>query len=1731
MPAVSVPSDSLYKLGGLSISALDNCRDMTSVTSGRVVVAPTAFTVKKDSLFSVEISAMHPGWYYTGLQYSTEASDLYVKIQQSLSDVGVNGSISVPNPKADSLKQSLIGELMPIRADLAVMDNIPLHYYGQPIDTKLPSDTTKNNTFLTQVIDENFVKVTMQSPYEFEIEVVASPTEDQWFYIPVANPKGLSSTIWGKVGNESTLPVGACAGLIKVYSEALLDTSLGGYTVTGDELAAVRRTSEQMVATLQYSVGEWWADTSSEDDHFSQFGQYYQYNLGSETPDEVKKAFVETFLNIPSVSTLSKLISEQKPWYAMGYRTRACTVGTGLFACNRANADGVATTSIYPYGNTFTGLVYSRDYSPNLSAPTYEIRMGDMLDCGDFLESVAKMGQITQDVDVGTVLPLCAADIQYKSHLGGPTGSYNIPDAVMYRYGQPSFEGTTVLTTPLYLNREAGYHCYIPRLSFTESTRFHMLTATDVNELVQTGLVYSNNLISTDVINVDCDVESELNSRQNLWTTYWYRYGGSSYIVDHDTTAHLDAVTKLEGATPNKAYAYTDPIPVYNLTLNPELIYASASDPTQGFFYDQAGFVIQRACRYRSGSIETRKHSYLNGSVVPSSILANDDQFHTYHRNHVEYEIKYTWHSSSDLPVVGKASSTSLKTLGAGVAGITMVFAGYIPAGSAVGIYKFKPFVSTQAVSGVLSCDPTPQFVPVSCTGSLSLESTDAPYFGVNYVYVEGPNLCWAYDVVPDERNDYEFYRVMLGVEVDRMQKTTLVENVVVAIDAEQVPLIGYPIAERPVMIQIDDATGVHLSDIEDLAISNPFYDSLIDEWVVVGASIAHGKMYRIHVGMDPTLNHVVEFKSVRDSADLFETPYGKFTKLLGLCQTKDIHYLDEHAEETKKAMAADVLFLVDDSGSMGAMMTELKAKINEMFTTLYTTGVEDVRVGIACYDTKQQSVYYNAGGSNQPWATSQDQAQSMADQLKMSFIPGTHSRSALHFNAIDWALGAYTFRDVKSRYIILITDTGLEVSGTTKTLVDVQDKLVARNVRVNVVSGVNHEAFYTPLVSATDGTFITTETIDNKTWGTRMAEELGSKMISEIKATYTISVADDHLVIYGITDATASSLVKGSNLVVATCRTYMQWDANKDTVVRIPIIGTDVATVNVQHIANMITNTAKPVQTSYGPSVWDPDLVKYKHKLGYTVRTVTSFSCNAKAEDGSLLTCTVNIGPYGAYEITGDVEGGSIYNPDEKDGLLSLIWSKPITGNGIINVVSYKYTSVKTYTWDVDGSEAAPSEPGEDGTGTWAISKLNPSSVPSSNYLYWSIPDFVPSDYAIGENVLWPHGVAVLFPYIYVLGYTYTQHPESPDSYDGVSSDMLVVDKGWQMCMWKIDITAGLVSDPILIKDSACFRFGFGVPARDKDARDVLRAERLKIGAYPALYTSKDMQSGMMTRSLSAGSSTISFAPGVDEDFEKKVRGLKAPSLQEVVNTGSQTITTYSTADHIKATAIRSRARQIPLAGSSSLPSKTVAYQFPSLSGICGVAGQLLVFSNYHECPMLLNPLTGVLETTGLSIFPFTYPFDSNVTVSGDTLSTLATFNGFKVYTTHPFYQLCIGDGVSPNVYGMGIDVHDITTGQTLVRRCYVRNNNLRDKLVDITLSVPSELVLPGSDMLWLSTTGLDTDKVKVLRLPTTLHPCEQTPFYLHVIPATTYNDDNLILYLNAKFSRVTEYFGYLSR
>lgn len=1191
-PEVIRPVDSLFQLEDfVQLGSAADVREFMYPGIGRIMAAPNSYTLKQGDIIALKIIATHPAWLHSGLHYDDDSVRLTASFRQHRADLGIPANVFVPNSKKAGQARTMAGASAPSSISLLAMDNIPIHYYGEALETKKPGQTGYK-TFLSKIIDEDAVEVTCLSPFEYEIEVKSNLSQDQWFYIPVSSAKGMSNTTWGKMGYESTLPPGATAGLIKMRGEVVLDSKSGTYLVTGDQLNAIT----QSTMTLYRQSG-------------SQGGQ--------QPAAWYKVVETDTLHNLPHYQIIKGMVDDETEWYACGYKTGCTTVGTGIFVRDTNKPCALS------YGKAGSGITH-KHITSQANGVFKSAKMGDMLDCGDqYFEQVAKVGFEADYLPDGMVLPFCASELEYISHREGPSGSFRMPSDPQYNYTY-MYHNTLLPSsiTPTYIPVAIGQHCYSPVLNFNTATRVTILQAYDLE----------------DEVNLVLKADSS-------WT---------QVTTNNHTNGNADLYV------PKK------------ISMDPTMSYGSRNNPMGGYDRDQFGYHIGMA-------------DYVSGGA----------------------QVGYTWHGTAYInwcnpsmnPTFGLDSNSNTKTQGVILGGMIMAFVGFLPKGTPAGTYLWKPFWSVETAPDCLSVVNS-EHMPTSMQAKLKPATTMAPYLGMNILTAEGPSIDWLAEQRQDSDGDYKYWQVMKMVQLNNLQPTQITGTILMTIDQDTVPLVGYPIADKPMMMDLDDWTGDKACDVGDLAMTTPFYDPDIQDWVVVAASAQMQKFYRIRVEVndvdgvtasDPKEyvgRYVTRFKEVIDSKELFDTPYGRLVDVYGLCHTRDIHYLD--------------------------------------------------------------------------------------------------------------------------------------------------------------------------------------------------GEE------------------DDHLVLYGRTEYADSAKVEGSNLVVGTCRTYMEWDLHKDTMSRV------------------------------------------------------------------------------------------------------------------------------------------------------------------------RISDVMPEDFQIDDDINWPKGIAVMYPYTYILGFHWEVAPKEPIIDPLVADGIEITGEGWQMALWKVDITSGIINDVIALRDVATFRYTYGIPALNKEANRMYRSDYNTLGAVRK----------------------YSFGPD---------------------NTN-----------------------KLPV--STELPKISKSYEFPSLAGICHVSGQLMAFSNYHEKLVLINPLTGAVETLGTNIFPFSYPFNSNVASNGDLVSAISLFGGKHFYTVHPFFHVCIGDGLPPNSYGTGIDVTDAANGTKLLRKCRLKNNLLRDRLSNVELIVPDPADLPGSDMLYLSWTGQDADKVKVLELnnhpsgDTTIDPAGYVTFYLHVEPNQPI-EKTFFLYLNAKFGRTTEFFGYRLR
>ena len=183
----------------------------------------------------------------------------------------------------------------------------------------------------------------------------------------------------------------------------------------------------------------------------------------------------------------------------------------------------------------------------------------------------------------------------------------------------------------------------------------------------------------------------------------------------------------------------------------------------------------------------------------------------------------------------------------------------------------------------------------------------------------------------------------------------------------------------------------------------------------------------------------------------------------------------------------ADILFLVDVSGSMSPDIAKLKASIAGLFSKLDSLGVTDLRVALAAYKVQQKQL--NVGSS--PWATYSSAAVSMFSNLDINIVGGSSSAHAA--SAIAWGVGTYRFRSTANKYIVLITDTGRE--GDPLSPPDVQQLLLDNDITLYVIA--KDQAYYAPTAWATNGEFIDSSTASD--WDDLLANSLGDALASGI--------------------------------------------------------------------------------------------------------------------------------------------------------------------------------------------------------------------------------------------------------------------------------------------------------------------------------------------------------------------------------------------------------------------------------------------------------------------------------------------------------------------------------------------------------------------------------------------------------------------------------------------------------
>ena len=145
-----------------------------------------------------------------------------------------------------------------------------------------------------------------------------------------------------------------------------------------------------------------------------------------------------------------------------------------------------------------------------------------------------------------------------------------------------------------------------------------------------------------------------------------------------------------------------------------------------------------------------------------------------------------------------------------------------------------------------------------------------------------------------------------------------------------------------------------------------------------------------------------------------------------------------EHVEPTAK-----VVFLIDDSSSMGSSFTKLRENMSAFISKIQNEGVDDIKVGVARFTNGLRSSSYD-------WFTTDS-------QIKAALSAAPRGGSVDIYKSVVETVSNYDFSDAGAKHIVLITDTYNELgSSSTYKLSDAQSALASAGITLSAVYNTN---------------------------------------------------------------------------------------------------------------------------------------------------------------------------------------------------------------------------------------------------------------------------------------------------------------------------------------------------------------------------------------------------------------------------------------------------------------------------------------------------------------------------------------------------------------------------------------------------------------------------------------------------------------------------------------------------
>ncbi len=464
MTTVKIPTDSLFHVSSLSVSAEHMTPRYVPGIAEPMYELNSSYRLKGGELLACDISAIHPAWYYSGLDFNSPFIEGSATFRANALDKGETAFIEIANPKLLSKTSTLASEecMTGVNFD----ENIPVSYSGfvyldRPVPSVLGAHCTSAN-----------VNFTVIAPTEIEIKVTAPLTEEVHFSFPVSSPRLGYITIWGQTGEESTLPTGAVLGLVKVKTEVKFASALGQW-------------KNEAVKKLL-----------CEPTHYFQQEQFRvggRINVAPDNPawfDDLR----DTLELTPHYVALENwLDGEDTEFYKLGYQHMTATVGTGIFVF-QTNKVGTI-----PWAQVTEGYNTRRNVTADTLGDT--VTLEETLDMSEFRQNFLAQIQATggglTSIPAQSILPVCAADLQVEKRADVEFFASISAPASLYPLHTPQ---RAMQVTPLYIPQQGGYHCWAPAQTYRQAYRLHNLQGYNLEESTNLWLKGDNSFLNiTDV--------------------------------------------------------------------------------------------------------------------------------------------------------------------------------------------------------------------------------------------------------------------------------------------------------------------------------------------------------------------------------------------------------------------------------------------------------------------------------------------------------------------------------------------------------------------------------------------------------------------------------------------------------------------------------------------------------------------------------------------------------------------------------------------------------------------------------------------------------------------------------------------------------------------------------------------------------------------------------------------------------------------------------------------------------------------------------------------------------------------------------------------------------------------------------------------------------------------------------------------------------------------------------